>query len=176
MKNIFLPLVCVWQKLKSQLSEHLDTVSSVCSLGPTTIVASIKCLRLKNASINGSHALFTGPTNLFDRQNFHQNVFVSGFHILFTRLTSLFFSKIFIKNESHDTIHTFKNYFATVFSIFNNKRYPNESLVYYLAYFCYYSQASLHFLVLFMDLTILFWLTFTFIYSIFNKKFSVLTK
>ena len=24
-----------------------------------------------------------------------------------------------IKNESHGTIHTFKNYFATVFSVFN---------------------------------------------------------
>ena len=37
------------------------------------------------------------------------------------------FNKTFIKNESHDTIHTFKNYFAIVFSIFNfqqNKRYP----------------------------------------------------
>ena len=27
------------------------------------------------------------------------------------------FSNFFIKNESHDTIHTFKNYFVTVFSI-----------------------------------------------------------
>ena len=32
--------------------------------------------------------------------------------------TSLF-SKFFIKNESHSTIHTFKNYFATVFSVFS---------------------------------------------------------
>ena len=31
-------------------------------------------------------------------------------------------------------------------------------------------------LVLFMDLTVLFQLLFSFIYSIFNKKFSVLTK
>ena len=30
-----------------------------------------------------------------------------------------FFTKTFIKSESHGTIHTFKNYFATVFSIFN---------------------------------------------------------
>ena len=29
------------------------------------------------------------------------------------------FSNFFIKNGFHDTIHTFKNYFATVFSIFN---------------------------------------------------------
>ena len=32
--------------------------------------------------------------------------------------TSLF-SNFFIKNESHDIIHIFKNYFAIVFSIFN---------------------------------------------------------
>ena len=35
---------------------------------------------------------------------------------------------------------------------------------------------SLHFLVLFMDLIILFQLTFTFIYTTFNKKFSVSAK
>ena len=48
------------------------------------------------------HALFMGPT------------------------TTLFRKKI--KNGSHSTIHTFKNYFATVFSVFNfsnNKFNPN---------------------------------------------------
>ena len=44
------------------------------------------------------------------------------------------------------------------------------------AYFCYYSWVSLHFLVLFMSLTILFLLTFTFIYCTFNKKFSISAK
>ena len=34
-------------------------------------------------------------------------------------LQTSFFNKIFIKIESHDTIHTFKNYFVTVFSIFS---------------------------------------------------------
>ena len=36
-----------------------------------------------------------------------------------------------IKNGSHDTFHTFKNYFATVFSVFsfsNNKLNPNGPL------------------------------------------------
>ena len=47
--------------------------------------------------------------------------------------TSLF-NNFFIKNGSHDTIHIFKNYFATVFSIFNfqfqqNKFYPNGLIV-----------------------------------------------
>ena len=38
------------------------------------------------------------------------------------------FSNFFIKNGSHDTIHTFKNYFVTVFSVFSfsiNKFNPN---------------------------------------------------
>ena len=51
------------------------------------------------------HALFMGPT------------------------TTLFRKKI--KNGSHSTIHTFKNYFATVFSVFNfsnNKLNPNGPL------------------------------------------------
>ena len=35
------------------------------------------------------------------------------------------------KTRSHNTIQTFKNYFPTVFSVFNfqqNERYPNKSL------------------------------------------------
>ena len=50
------------------------------------------------------------------------------------------------------------------------------NLFYYSAYFYYYLWISLHFLVQFMDLTVLFQLIFTFIYSIFNKKISVSTK
>ena len=43
------------------------------------------------------------------------------------------FSNFFIKNGSHDTIHIFKNYFTTVFSVFSfqfqqNKFYPNRPL------------------------------------------------
>ena len=47
------------------------------------------------------------------------------------------------------------------------------NLFYYLAYFLYYSWVSLHFLVLFMDPTVLFQLIFIFIYNTFNKKFLV---
>ena len=50
------------------------------------------------------------------------------------------------------------------------------NLFYYLTYFWYYSWLSLHFLVLFMSLIVLFFLTFTFIYGIFSKKFSVSAK
>ena len=44
---------------------------------------------------------------------------VSGSCALFTGPTNLFFTKIFIKNGSHCTIHTFKNYFVTIFSAIN---------------------------------------------------------
>ena len=39
------------------------------------------------------------------------------------------FSKNNFKTGSYDTIHTFKNYFVTVFSVFSNKRYPNIQLI-----------------------------------------------
>ena len=52
---------------------------------------------------------------------------------LFTDSQISLFSNFFIKNRSHDTIHTFKNYFVTVFSVsvfnFNkNKLNPNGPL------------------------------------------------
>ena len=42
-----------------------------------------------------------------------------------------------IKNGSHDTIYTFKNYFATVFSVFsfnNNKFNPNGPIMWNLTW------------------------------------------
>ena len=50
------------------------------------------------------------------------------------------------------------------------------NLFYYSAYFCYYLWVLLQFLILFIGLIVLFRLTFTFIYSIFSKKFSVSAK
>ena len=50
------------------------------------------------------------------------------------------------------------------------------NLFHYSAYTFYYSWVSLHFLVLFMGLTILFQLIFTFIYSTFSNNFSVSAK
>ena len=47
--------------------------------------------------------------------------FLCGYRVLFTGSASTDFSKFFFKFRSHDTIHTFKNYFATMFSIFSNK-------------------------------------------------------
>ena len=45
-----------------------------------------------------------------------------------------------------------------------------------LAFFWYYLWVSLYFLVPFISLTLLFQLTFTFIYSTFSKKFSISIK
>ena len=54
--------------------------------------------------------------------------------VLFTNPQILFFINFFIKNGSHDTIYTFKNYFATVISAISfqfqqNKSYPNRPLL-----------------------------------------------
>ena len=53
---------------------------------------------------------------------------------LFTDPQISFFINFFIKNGSHSIIYIFKNYFATVFSVFSfqfqeNKFYPNKPLV-----------------------------------------------
>ena len=42
------------------------------------------------------------------------------------RPASTFFLKKNFKIGSHNTIHTFKNYFTTVFLILSNKQYPNR--------------------------------------------------
>ena len=51
---------------------------------------------------------------------------------LFTHCAYTVYAFKNIKNKSHRTIHTFKNYFATVFSVFNlskNKFNPNGPYV-----------------------------------------------
>ena len=57
-------------------------------------------------------------------------------HVLFMNPQIPLFSNFFIKNGSHGTIYTFKNYFATVISAISfqfqqNKSYPNRPLVIY---------------------------------------------
>ena len=67
-------------------------------------------------------------------------------HVLFTHCSwdpRLLYSKKKIKNGSHGTIHTFKNYFVTVFSVFNfskNKLYSNGPLMICL---CYHAHCML---------------------------------
>ena len=59
---------------------------------------------------------------------FLTEVFFSRSRVLFTRPSSTIFSEKNFKTRFHGTIHTFKIYFITVFSIFRNKRYPNRFL------------------------------------------------
>ena len=63
----------------------------------------------------------TGPTTTLNVQILGWNDTVSGSRALFAGLTNIFFTKTFIKNGSHNTIHTFKIYFTTVFSVFSSK-------------------------------------------------------
>ena len=49
-------------------------------------------------------------------------------HVLFMKLINAFFNKFFIKIESNGTIHIFKNYFVTIFSVFNNKGVSKQTL------------------------------------------------
>ena len=51
--------------------------------------------------------------------------FFSGSCVLFMGLVNTFFNKNNFKIGSYGTIHTFKIYFVTMFSIFSNKRYSN---------------------------------------------------
>ena len=74
-------------------------------------------------------------------------------YALFTDPQISFFINFFIKNGSHITIHTFKNHFATVFSVFSfqfqqNKFYPNTpkynfSAVWKVRFTCFFSGAFL---------------------------------
>ena len=51
--------------------------------------------------------------------------------VLFMHCSSIFHALKNIKNGFHGTIHTFKNYFATIFLVFSfskNKLYPNRLL------------------------------------------------
>ena len=59
-----------------------------------------------------------------------------------------FFIQTFIKNESYDTIHTFKNYFTTVFLVFNfqqNKPYLNTPFIYLIHHFTIHPTSMLLF-------------------------------
>ena len=93
---------------------------------------------------------------------------------------------------SHDTIHTFKNYFTIVFStivfsflqISNVQIHPmcafssslKNQLILLFSLFLLLFMTPFYFLILFMGSTVLFQLTFTFIYNTFSKNFSISAK
>ena len=55
---------------------------------------------------------------------------VGSMHGLWDTQTS-FFNKSFIKNRSHNTIYTFKNYFITILSVFNKISGIQTHLIYF---------------------------------------------
>ena len=72
---------------------------------------------------SGSCSLCTGPTSTLNVYTLVWNGTVSGSRALFMGPTNIFFTKTLIKNWSHSTVHTFKYYFATMFSVFNKISY-----------------------------------------------------
>ena len=83
------------------------------------------CVHVFWAAFFSSFFFFFGSAAIVDFVNCEQCI-----RALFTVPQITLFSHFFIKNRSHSTIYTFKNYFATVFSVsvFNfskNKLNPN---------------------------------------------------
>ena len=78
-----------------------------------------KCFQLHCAFFSESRALFTGPAStLFSKKNF--------------------------KTGSHGTIHRFKNYFVTVFSVFSNKQYLNKPFIFISFLQCQPNKENCH--------------------------------
>ena len=69
--------------------------------------------------VSGSRALCTRSTTSLTKKIFTKMCCQWVSCTIYGTHKPLFFNKIFIKNGCYDTIHTFKNYFTTVFSIFN---------------------------------------------------------
>ena len=80
---------------------------------------------MSNSIIHIFKNYFTTVFSVINSERLDTNVFAfvfvltffCGFHALFIGLTRTNFSKFFFKIGSHSSIHTFKNYFATVFSV-----------------------------------------------------------
>ena len=70
-------------------------------------------------SVSGSRALCTGPTTSLTSKISDGQCFLVGLMHCSWEPQTFFLTKTFIKNWSHDTIHTFKNYFTTVFLVFS---------------------------------------------------------
>ena len=75
--------------------------------------------------------------------------FLCGSRALFMGPASTDFNKFFFKIGLHGTIHTFKNYFVIMFSVFNNKWYPNRPLFYALIQlWIFYTYCNCHLLMM----------------------------
>ena len=69
--------------------------------------------------------------------------------------------------------YTPEDYRYSVDIVCVRSNYLKSQLIYYSVYFYYYIWDSQHFLILFICFTVLFQLTFTFIYNTFSKKISI---
>ena len=69
--------------------------------------------------------------NIFFFIEKHVSMLSSGSCALFMGPTNLFFQQTFIKNEFQGTIHTFKNYFTTVFLVFSKISGIQTDPIYY---------------------------------------------
>ena len=112
-------LVPIWIRLKLRLRLWIHVLFSFFFF--FSHVSGVMRLLFMHCSLNSSHKgwLFHGEQCI---------------RALFTDPQIPLFSNFFIKNGSHCTIHTFKNYFATVFSVSifsfsKNKLNPNEPLI-----------------------------------------------
>ena len=79
---------------------------------------SISCIR----RFAFSSFFFTHVSTFRDKVHYSRTV-----HELFIGPTTTLFKKQILKNGSHSTIHTFKIYFATVFSVFSQINYIQTS-------------------------------------------------
>ena len=108
--------------------EELNEIKELSSLG-TSSDCDFTCFSIKKKNAKRQMLAFFIRIQMPSKPTFglHWNYlsacvwFFCGSHALFTGLASTDFNKFNFKTESHGTIHTFKNYFATVFLVFSNK-------------------------------------------------------
>ena len=100
-------------------------IDTFCYLGHSASHSTLVCL-LRTPPSNKVHLASIWISFAFSH-GWHL-AFLCGSRALFMGPASTYFSKFFFKTRSHDTIHTFKNYFVTVFSVFSNKRYPDKHI------------------------------------------------
>ena len=107
-------IVCIMRILEFTTCFSPCMPSRLISLLKSFEIIFVLCIRLDTTSVFNICISFFF---IFLGRVFHAFP-VGPVHCSWDSQTS-FFSKTFIKNRSHGTIHTFKNYFVIVFSIFN---------------------------------------------------------
>ena len=125
-------LNCFLKSHNKQLNQYCTHLDSTFPLNPALCFSPFFFFFFLLSRILGRR-----QTSLFTRQISLFTHYSGTVHVLFMGPTSTLLKKI--KNESHNTIHTFKNYFVIVFSVFsfsNNKFNPNgPNIVFILFYF-----------------------------------------